>query len=393
MQDFFQRVSHGDCQALARHLLQARGGVGLLASQQDIGVFQVGTTETELGLPLGAGHDSADDVGLARGDPLYHRVDLANALDFEAQARPQANQFQQVGGDAAKIAVGIEERQRREGLIDHDFDDRVLFQPAFFTLGQLQFFVGQQDIAAGAPALGDAVSLIHGNGRQYRIDDAEQNLLVLAQRKTETIGFMFAEIRHADVLQIALVDHVMGGDGVPQKHIRLIKGHCIQGVLIRGEGADIRLRVQLFHFAQRQVVVDEAQAQPGQAIAQTARFLFAGHQYRLIYCVRLRQDEIRVGGLKAVGGTQQVNFTFFQGANRGFPRGVAQYLDRQGHGFGQEPGVIGGQAFIVAAAGGQVEGWVIGCRGAQHQLAFVQQPLALSLVQLSIQLNGTRAAQ
>ena len=266
-------------------------------------------------------------------------------------------------------------------------------QPALLALGQLQLLVGQQEITAGAPALRDAVTFVDGHGRQHRIDNTQENALVPVYRKAEAVRLVFAEVGHAHVLQVALVDHVMSGNGVAQEHIRLIKSHCIQGVLIGGIRTNVRLRVQLFHFAQRQVVIDKAQAKPGQPIAQTACFPVTGHQYGLIHCIGFRQGQVRVRGLKAVGGAQQVDFTRLKGADRCLSSGIAQNLDWQGQGLSQQPRIISSQALIVVAAGGQIEGGIVRCRGAQYQLAFVLQPLALSPVQLSIELNNTRAAQ
>jgi len=49
---------------------------------------------------------------------------------------------------------------------------------------------------------------------------------------------MFAEIRHADVFQVTLVDHVVGGNGIAEKDVCLVESHGIQGVLIRRVGTD-----------------------------------------------------------------------------------------------------------------------------------------------------------
>ncbi|MNP10398.1 hypothetical protein D3C76_1025440 [compost metagenome] len=86
----------------------------------------------------------------------------------------------------------------------------MLRQPALFTVGQLQLLVCEQYVAAGAPAFGDGFFDAGGDGHEQRIDDAEQLWIVLVHGKTETVGLMFAEVGHADVVQVALVDHVMG---------------------------------------------------------------------------------------------------------------------------------------------------------------------------------------
>ena len=43
----------------------------------------------------------------------------------------------------------------------------------------------------------------------FESEDAQEGVLVLAHGKAETIGFVLAEVGHADIFQVALVDHVM----------------------------------------------------------------------------------------------------------------------------------------------------------------------------------------
>ncbi|MNS06096.1 hypothetical protein D3C72_375140 [compost metagenome] len=92
-------------------------------------------------------------------DLLDHFRVVAAATDLETQAGAQADQLEQVGTDAAKITVVVKECQRRERFIDHHTDHRMLFEPRFFALGQLQFPVGEQQVTASAPALGNIVTL------------------------------------------------------------------------------------------------------------------------------------------------------------------------------------------------------------------------------------------
>ena len=174
---------------------------------------------------------------------------------------------------------------------------------------------------------------------------------------------MLAEVGHANVFEIALVDHVMGGNGVTEKHIRLVEGHCIQGILIRRVGSDDRLGVQLFHLIKRQVVIDKAQAQPVEAFTEAAGFSLACDQDWLVYRIGFGEDQIRRCSLKAVGGAQQVDFPGFQGANGSRPGRVAHHSDGQGECLGQQSCVIGGKAFIIMSAGREVKRWVVrtGC--------------------------------
>jgi len=80
--------------------------------------------------------------------------------------------------------------------------------------------------------------------------------------------FVLAEIGHADVVQVALADHVMGGNGIAEKHVCLIESHCIDCVLVGRVGRDECLGVQGLDLVQRQVVIQHAQTQTGQTFAQ-----------------------------------------------------------------------------------------------------------------------------
>ena len=97
-----------------------------------------------------------------------------------------------------------------------------------------------------------------GHGLECLVDDVEQLRVVTAYGKAETMGFVFAEVGHFDVLQIPLVDHVMGRHRVPQKHIGLIECHGINSVLIRGVGLNDRIGVKRLDLIQWQVVVNHA---------------------------------------------------------------------------------------------------------------------------------------
>ncbi|CPR96874.1 Uncharacterised protein [Chlamydia trachomatis] len=161
-----QGVTLGYRQALSGHLLHVRRRSWLFARQQHIGVFEVRAAEIKLWVSLVAGNDGPDHIDFLGRDLVDHRVDVAPTLYRKTQAGAQADQFQQVRGDPAKVAVRIEKCQWREGFVDDDRHHRVVFEPTLFALGQLQFLVGQQDIAAGAPTLGDALPFIDGHRSQ-----------------------------------------------------------------------------------------------------------------------------------------------------------------------------------------------------------------------------------
>ncbi|MNF61674.1 hypothetical protein D3C87_1560050 [compost metagenome] len=128
--------------------------------------------------------------------------------------------------------------------------------------------IGEQNVAAGTPAFGDVFPNADRDRQQHGIDDAEQLWIFFVHRETEAVGFVLAEVGHADVVEVALVDHVMGGNGIAKKHIGLVEGHGVDRILIGRIGGDDGLRVQRLDFLQRQIVIDHAQAHAGEAIGQ-----------------------------------------------------------------------------------------------------------------------------
>ncbi|MNO97405.1 hypothetical protein D3C76_891110 [compost metagenome] len=177
---------------------------------------------------------------------------------------------------------------------------------------------------------------------------------------------MFTEVGHLDVLQVALIDQVVGRDGVAQKDVGLIERHGVQCVLVGGVGRDGGVRVIGQYLIHWQVVIDHAQAQACQAGVQGADFVLAGHQYRLIHGIGDGQGDAGRGCLVAVGAAQQVDLALSQGFHRLLAGGVALHPDRQAQGRADQAGEVGGQAFVVAPAGGHVEGRVIRRRSSQQ---------------------------
>ncbi|MNM71207.1 hypothetical protein D3C81_828630 [compost metagenome] len=76
-----------------------------------------------LGYP--AGGQRGDDIGAAFLEAGNHVGDATGALHFEAQAGAQANELQQVGGDAAKLPGSIEIGDRGSRVIDRHAHHRV----------------------------------------------------------------------------------------------------------------------------------------------------------------------------------------------------------------------------------------------------------------------------
>ncbi|MNJ39424.1 hypothetical protein D3C77_342940 [compost metagenome] len=66
--------------------------------------------------------------------------------------------------------------------------------------------------------------------------------------KAEAYRLMFAEVGHLDVLQVALVDQVVGRNGIAEKDIGLVECDGIEGILVGRVGLDLCLGVVGPHF-------------------------------------------------------------------------------------------------------------------------------------------------
>ncbi|MNX22781.1 hypothetical protein D3C86_527670 [compost metagenome] len=349
----------GDCQALALKLGEVGGAVCGLARQQDIGVLQVRPAEIEQGVPLLAREQCCDDISLVVFDALDHFIVVAAALDVEAQPCAQPDQLKQVRGNPTEVTCAVEKRQRRERLVDDHANYRMLRQPALLAVTELQFVIGKQNVAAGTPAFGDVFSNAGGDGQEHRIDDPEQLRVVFMHRKTEAVGFVFAEVGHADIVQVPLVDHVVSGNGVAEKHVGLVEGNGIDRILVGRIRGNDRLWIQCLDLIQRQVVIHHAQAHTGEAIGQGAGFAFTRYQYRLIHGVGLGQYDVGATRFESVGSTEQIHFAVFEGLNGRAPGRKALDRDGQAGRLAEDTGVVGGESFIIVAAEGQVEGRII----------------------------------
>ncbi len=204
---------------------------------------------------------------------------------------------------------------------------------------------------------------------------------------------MFGEAGHADVAQVPLVDHVMGGNGVAEKYIGLPEGDCVDGVLVGGVGDDRRFGVQLFDFVQGQVVIDHAQPQPFEIVGQGPVFTRPGDQDRLIHGIGSRQDDAGGSGFETVGTAEQVDLPLLERGNGRLAGGEAQDFHWQAGRFGDEARIIGGHAFIVAPAGGKVEGRVIRRGSSEDQFLATLQPGSLGLVETDFDRIRRRATQ
>ena len=269
----------------------------------------------------------------------------------------------------------------------------MLADPAFLARCQLQFLVGEQQIAAGVPAFGNADALIDGDRLERFVDDLQQLRVIPAHREAETIGFMFAEVGHLHVVQIALVDQVMGRNGVAEKHIGLVEGHGIDRALKRRVGLKGRVGVQRLDFVQRQVVIDHAQAHAGQAVSERTALSDSGDQHRLVHGIRQGQGQVVTCRLETIGAAKQIDVSFAQGFNGRGTGLEAQHLDRCIQRMGENTGVIGGEAFIVVAGQGHVERRVVRSGGAEPQLALVLQPLPLAPVEPGFHVTGAGPAE
>ncbi|GEM_PF-6728621 len=227
-----QRGMHGAVagkgDAVALQLLQGPWGRFVLAANQNIGAFQVRPADLQVLVDQpgdGQGGDHVSAAILQAGD---HVGNATGPLYLEAQAGPQANELKQVSSDAAKMPRAIEVGQGRSRVVDGHTHHRVLLQPLLLCCAQLQVAVGQQQVAAGAPAFEDTGA--HGGGLAIEdgIDQFPQYGVLLAQGKAEADGFVLAEVGHAQAWQVAAVELVVGGNGVADEHVGLAERYGVQ---------------------------------------------------------------------------------------------------------------------------------------------------------------------
>lgn len=82
-----------------------------------------------------------------------------------------------------------------------------------------------------------------------------------------------------------------------------------------------------------------------------------------------------------IGTAEQVDFAAFERLNRRLPVRVAHDLDREVQRLADQAGIFGGESLVDLAASGDVEGWIVGRRGAQDQGVPALQPLRLLIRQ------------
>lgn len=367
----------GNGDAMALQLLQRGEGLFVLVADQHIGAFQVGAADLQVVFANPAVGQGGNDIGATILEAGNHVGEAAGALHFETQAGAQANEFEQVGGDTAKMPRAIEIGNRRSGVIDRHAHDRVVLQPLLFGIGQLQLAVSQQLVATGAPALEYTGAYGRGLAVQGSVHQLHQQSVLLAQGKTEADGFVLAEAGHAQARQVAAIELVVGGNGIANEHVGLAERHGIQGLAGGTEGQQFGFGVGAVHLLPGQVVVKHAQTHAGQAHVQRPAFVFAGYQHRLVDGVGVRQCQAIAGRFVAIGAAKQVDIAVPECLHRRLSAGKTQHPYRQLQRLADQARVLGGKALVVAAATGDVERRVVRCRGTQHQFLTAFEPLPL----------------
>lgn len=367
----------GNGDAMPLQLFQRGEGLFVLAADQHIGAFQVGLADLQVVFVHPAGGQCSDDIGTAILEAGNHVGKATGALHFETQAGAQAKELEQVGGDAAKMPRAIEIGDRCSGVIDCHAHHRVVFQPLFFGVGQLQLAVCQQQVATGAPALEDTGAYGRGLSVQGGVHHLHQHPVLVAQGKTEADGFVLAETGHAQTRQVAAIELVVGGNGIADEHVGLAERHGTQGLAGRAEGQQLGLGVGAFHLLPGQVVVEHAQAHASQAHVQRPAFVLARYQHRLVDGIGVRQGQAIAGRFVAIGAAKQVDVTLPERLHRRLPAGKTQHSHGQLQGLADQARVLGGKALVVAAPTGDVERRVVWCRGTQHQFLTAFEPLPL----------------
>ncbi|MNE16244.1 hypothetical protein D3C80_1091850 [compost metagenome] len=91
-------------------LLQGAQGLVVLAAYKDEGALQVGPTDLQVVVGHRARGQCGNHICAAILEAGEHVGDAAGTLHFKTQAGAQADELQQVGGDAAKMSRAIEIR-------------------------------------------------------------------------------------------------------------------------------------------------------------------------------------------------------------------------------------------------------------------------------------------
>lgn len=91
-------------------LIEGVQGHIVLAAYQHEGALQVGPTDLQVIVGHRAGGQCGNHISAAILEAGDHVGDAAGTLHFKTQAGAQADELQQVGGDAAKMPRAIEIR-------------------------------------------------------------------------------------------------------------------------------------------------------------------------------------------------------------------------------------------------------------------------------------------
>lgn len=274
---------------------------------QHIGAFEVGAADLQV-VPWfpGAGQ-CGDDIGPAILEAGDHVGNATGALHFETQPGAQANEFQQVGGDASEMPRIIEIGQWCSRVIGCHAHHGMLLQPLLLGRAQLQLAIAQQQVAAGAPAFEDTGAYGRALPVQDGVHQVQQHGILLTQGKTEADGLVFAEVGHAQAGQMTTVELVVRGDGVADEHVGLAECDSIQCLAGRTKGQQLGLGVGGEYFLSGQIVVEHTQAHAGKVHVQCPVFVFTRYQYRLVDGIGARQCQAVTGRFVAIGAAQQVD--------------------------------------------------------------------------------------
>ena len=385
-----QRAAMGHRHALAVEVREVVQPGVVLVREQHEGGTQVRPGEVYVRLALDGGRHGGQGIDLAPAHLGEHAGDRRGRHHLELQAGTGADQVQQVRDYAAEIALGVEEGQRGQRLVDAQARPPVVLQPAKLLGREVQPVVGDGEHAAHAPAPQDGQVLLGADVLQHFVDAVEQRAAVLARGEGKADAVEVGEVQQLEVDQVALADQVLRAQGVADVGVHLPEGDGFQGAAQRVEMHHLGIGEMVGQLLRREVVTHHGEPPAGQLQVAFQAHVLLPDDHRLVQGIRARQQQVRDLGLEAGGAADQVDLAILQRLDGLAPGRVATHLDADVERFADQPEVVGGDPLQLAAADGDDQ-WRIVRRGhPHHQRALLAQPLPVRLRQLDPRPLGKR---
>ncbi|MNM74527.1 hypothetical protein D3C81_862900 [compost metagenome] len=297
------------------------------------------------------------------------------------QTRAQADLGQHVSADAAKVSGLIDKGQRQKVFVDRDFDTRMVIQPTLFVHAEMQPMLAGNGHPADTPAAPDAHTLFRRNDLQRRIENVQQPGVFPGHGKTEGLGFHARKIAELNVVEVVLLDQVIGAEQVAQIDVSLTERHGTDRRQCRGIQLHVGFWVKRLDRFRWQVVIEHRHPFARQVFRQVVTLIDARHQGRVIVSVRRRDCQFGVRRLKTVSGADHIDLAVLQRRQQIAARGVAPDLDRDVQQLFDQLCVIGRQAFVIIAVAGDRKRRVIRAAVAEQQTPLAAQPAPVRLIE------------